>query len=997
MVAADPVAIVQPVSVAVSTPKSPLAANGSSGAASFSGDGRRLLFLSDAENLVSNDHNGILNDVFVQDGATGGITLVSVIPDGTNSGNAASGPASISWDGRQVVFASSASNLVAGDTNGVADIFLRDLEKGETRILSVGPGGVQADGSSSNPSVSADGRSVVFESLASNLVASPTGTQLGVFQTVLGSGEIRRLDVRPDGGLPNGPSTSAAQNTNGTVVVFRSDASDLVPKPAGLYTDLFVHRDGSPNLSQIVVPGATNGVLVPIRTFNVVLSADGRYLAFRTGSQATTSQTYEGVWWYDLTAATNSHASARLASFNAGEDDASGPEMTADGRTLAFQIWTTDGTKTSLRTWNADTGIHLLSDGLDGGVSVRDPATAMEPVLSPDGTRLAYLSAEAHPAAGITNAGVVHLYVRTLATGLTRWVGLDPSGSWVSPFVEFSPDGTRFVFQTVDVESDTVDLNRQLDLYLGSVDSDRLDLITTGMGAAPRMGNSSSLISTTHGAISDDGRRVVFTSVADNLIAGDGNLRNDAFVRDLGAGVTSAVSVGPDGRVSDQGARGVILSGSGRRAAFLSTSLQIIPGDSNRLAKVFVRDLDTGITVLGGAPDQQDLGGTGEASNPVLSQDGNRLLFDYSARDLVPNLDSSRNVFIRDIGLRRTYALVHNDFDQAIYPGNYSLGSGALSSDGSMAAFLAGSGPNSLSAYLCPIPSLKLSRMGLAGVNFGYRQVGLSGNGSRAFFTLAPDSGTPLSLYWWDVASATGHLVLTAPDAKSTISNVLISQNGRSLVFQTSFDALGAIPSPGVKLLFAFDISANQLIRVGTTPAGTPTAGGVDSPSISADGRFVAFRGTGSDLSPGDDNGGSDVFVKDLIFGTVTLLSRSPLTGRAGNNISVQPSISADGSRVVFLTFADDFVSGDLNQLEDVFVATVPQWLNPTVRRSSATALEIRWTTPPGTASRLERATSLTDAAGWTVLGTPVTGDGSEVIRVVEIGDGTGFLRVNAP
>ena len=144
--------------------------NSSSPGPAVSTDGRYVTFSSDASNLVAGDTNST-TDVFVHDTATGTTRRVSVDSAGTQANDSSHGQA-VSADGRYVVFNSAASNLVAGDTNGKDDVFVHDTATGTTRRVSVDSAGTQADfGSQPGVSVSADGRYVAFSSLASNLVA----------------------------------------------------------------------------------------------------------------------------------------------------------------------------------------------------------------------------------------------------------------------------------------------------------------------------------------------------------------------------------------------------------------------------------------------------------------------------------------------------------------------------------------------------------------------------------------------------------------------------------------------------------------------------------------------------------------------------------------------------------------------------------------------------------------------------------------------------------
>ncbi len=144
---------------------------------SFSADGRYVAFMSCAFNLVAGDTNGS-PDIFVHDRQTGETERVSVASDGTE-GDYCSWDADISADGRYVSFYSEAANLVTADGNAFADVFVHDRETGETVRVSVDSDGAEGDGASEASSISADGRYVAFESSASNLVAGDTNVVLG--------------------------------------------------------------------------------------------------------------------------------------------------------------------------------------------------------------------------------------------------------------------------------------------------------------------------------------------------------------------------------------------------------------------------------------------------------------------------------------------------------------------------------------------------------------------------------------------------------------------------------------------------------------------------------------------------------------------------------------------------------------------------------------------------------------------------------------------------
>src|SRR5438094_1790918 len=181
------------------------AANASSGAPAISADGRFVAFLSDATYLVPGDTNGE-PDVFVHDRQTGTTERVSVASDGTEGNppaGAGNGKPAISAAGRFVAFDSSASNLVPGDTNR-QDVFVHDRLTGTTELVSMDSVGIQGNGWSYSPAISADGRFVAFDSSASNLVPGDTDRAGDVFVRDRGAPAADTATVSFDSPAPPG-------------------------------------------------------------------------------------------------------------------------------------------------------------------------------------------------------------------------------------------------------------------------------------------------------------------------------------------------------------------------------------------------------------------------------------------------------------------------------------------------------------------------------------------------------------------------------------------------------------------------------------------------------------------------------------------------------------------------------------------------------------------------------------------------------------------------
>ena len=148
---------------------------------------------------------------------------------------------SISADGRYVVFESAADNLVPGDTNDHSDVFVHDRQTGETSRVSVASDGTEGNGQSDEPSISADGRYVAFASEASNLVPGDTNHNYDILLHDRQTGETVRVSVASDGTEGNGHSIEPSISSDGQYVAFTSWASNLVPGDTNDAWDVFVH------------------------------------------------------------------------------------------------------------------------------------------------------------------------------------------------------------------------------------------------------------------------------------------------------------------------------------------------------------------------------------------------------------------------------------------------------------------------------------------------------------------------------------------------------------------------------------------------------------------------------------------------------------------------------------------------------------------------------------------------------------------------------------
>jgi Tol biopolymer transport system component len=309
-------------------------ANGESLQPSISADGRFVAFTSAATNLVPGDTNNV-NDVFVHDRQTGATTRASVDSMGAQA-DRFSGTPEMSANGRFVAFQSNASNLVPGDTSGFFDIFVHDLTSGRTTRVSVDSAGVQANNSSSNPSISKDGRFVAFSSLASNLVPGDTNTRSDIFLHDLTTGTTTRASVNSADGQGNGDSDTPSISADGRFVAFTSAATNLVPADTNARSDIFVHDLTTGTTTRASVD--STGAEADGNSLEPSISADGRFVAF--SSLATNlvpgdTNGVSGIFVHDRTSGGTTRASVKSSGAEANGDSFE-PSISGSGRFVAF-------------------------------------------------------------------------------------------------------------------------------------------------------------------------------------------------------------------------------------------------------------------------------------------------------------------------------------------------------------------------------------------------------------------------------------------------------------------------------------------------------------------------------------------------------------------------------------------------------------------------------------------------------------------------------------
>jgi len=359
-------------------------------------------------------------------------------------------------------------------------------------------------------------------------------------------------------------------------------------------------------------------------------------------------------------------------------------------------------------------------------------------------------------------------------------------------------------------------------------------------------------------SISDDGRYVVFSSYASNLAGPDANWEYDIFLHDCETGVTGRITNAYGGGDADDWSGEARISGNGRYVVFTSDASNLVPGDTNGKSDIFLYDRETVTTAcISTAPDGTPANNHSEG--PRISADGSRVLFRSFATNLTP--EGKAGVFLYDAGSGQITRLADDTYDFD------------LSGDGRYAA--------------CR----------------GTGQVG----GVTKWGTVIFDLATP------STPARAGFV----PDALEPV----LSGDGRYFAFRGLYNA-SIIPEDtnGKDDIFVRDLQTGATELASVASDGTQANGGsYGPPSLSADGRYVAFYSAASNLVTGDTNGKSDVFVHDRLTGQTVMVSVAAGSNAPGNGHSESPAISAGGKYVAFQSWADNLVPGDTNYTLDVF------------------------------------------------------------------------------
>jgi Tol biopolymer transport system component len=424
------------------------------------------------------------------------ISLGTLAANGALQANDASYTPSVSADGRWVAFSSDASNLVPGDFNHSRDVFLRDTTTGAIRRVSVSSAGQQGNADSYNPSISGDGRYVVYDSFASNLVPGDTNRQGDVFLYDRDNRSTTRISVRYDGAQTDAQSGFGVISKDGNTIAFESRAAQVIKGVTSPATQLYAYdraKKTTDLISAAFLGGPAGG-----GSGALSLSDDGRYVAFSSSSADLVP--YDVNQRDDIFVRDRQSSSTRRVSVNGVGGEANGasaePAISGDGRYVAFESQAT----------------NLL--GLDPTFQ-DDPKSIINPEGKLD--------------TGDTN-NVPDVFVRDLQTGSIERASVSASGQEAdadSYGAAISGDGRYVAFVSLATNLVPGDTNRVREVFVR--DRTAHTTLRVAISDAGLQGNKLSVMP----ALSRDGTVVVFASDASTLVLGDTNHESDIFLRRL--------------------------------------------------------------------------------------------------------------------------------------------------------------------------------------------------------------------------------------------------------------------------------------------------------------------------------------------------------------------------------------------------------------------------------------------------------------------------------
>jgi Tol biopolymer transport system component len=864
----------------------------------ISADGRFVVFASRAVNLVTDigtqSAPGVMN-VYLRDRDNGQITLLTVDVAGSGGGNGDSFPVDISADGHFVLFESSASNLIVGDTNNATDVFLRDLISKSNVLVSVANDPGVGNRPSRTPVMTPDARFVAFVSAATNLVDGDTNGIPDVFVRDLQIGQTTLVSAGAVSAGAASRSTTPSITPDGRFIAFMSSATNLVSgdtERTGVYLrDLIGGQTYSisANAMQFATNAFPSNALI---SYGQAVSDDGRFVTFLMSPDLkSVAPPALVVRCEAATGAVDIISTNGVPAMD--YENAKSIDVTSDGRFVVYVGDTNGGfgSTGAVYMWDALSKVTttISADVNGGGTS----GLCAWPTLDGTGHYVLFYSTATNLTQGATNADW-GLYLRDVTAGVTRLVS--PPNTAVPPVTSaaMSANADFVVYEGAGCIPHAHPF--QTDVLLRDVQRETNELISSH---DPNLRSSSAAGWTSRGisCLSSNGRFFVYSTTAGNVSANNTNGWRDIFVEDRITGENYLVTVGANGEPANGPSFSPSISANGRFVVFISHATNLVNGvaDTNRLADVFVRDLYTGSTVQITAPPK--IAAIEASTSATISGDGRCVLFMTTAGGSQTYVTVTNRMYMRDM-VAGTITPLATNTGPNVYAmsasGRYLAMRGAVNTT------------NALMIY--DLQNNQRIRTTLFTYSIGATAVSDDGAISAAEYV----NGSQVAITVMNLANGTTNNFVVQPDHLS----LGISGNGGFLVYTTTNKL-------GFEDVFLVNTSNSVRTSITTGVNGEVANGPSFFSTISVDGRYVAYVSFATNLAANDTNNAPDVFLYDRIAGTTRIVSANIAGNGTAMGRSMAPNFSPDGKTLAFESWAGDIVAQDFNQSGDLFAVNM--------------------------------------------------------------------------
>ncbi len=858
-----------------------------SGYAVFSPDGTKVLFSSAASNLVAGDSNG-WTDLFIKTLSTGAIQRVNTTASGLQAtgGEGVIGKAQLSSDGNIVYFVSSAGNLVANDSNANTDIFAKNLTTGAITRLTTTSSNAQTSGDVKIVKVFSD--RIIFTSTATTLVTG--GTNSGVYAKDLSTGVVTRLS-NDNFGNPI-PVTSAIMGSDPSKLFITSSSNSLL-------------LGDTRSNDEVYAKDLTTGVVT-------LLSANqnGEYQPNNSWQNTLldVSPNSQTVLFNTSDAFLNEHIlsySDNMVLKGIYGPDSQGIDAVCSSvsYTLSANIenLTLTGSENLSATGNDSSNILTGN----GGDNVLNGRGGIDTLNGGDGNDTADYSLAA---GGI----IASLNLKTQTTPDYR----DDGGGIATVFMAQTATGSnKLDAHDILLEIENLKGSAFTDEFYGDAGANRLD---GGAGNDLLFG----------GAGNDT---YVVDSINDQV---DENSHN-----------TSLVSLSSNGSLLNGYSSSVSVNAAGDHIAFSSYATNALANDSYGMSDIFVKNLITG-EVVRASESAAGVEGSGDSKHPVLSADGSVVAFESVSPELVPDGTYDQGIYVKNLA---SGAVTRADTTATGEFGNsYNIHLQDISVDGNLVLFL--SDASNLVAddtsFTADLFLKNLTTGAITRVNtdsngnqaqndystyMGISSARFSADGTKVVFASAADNLVSGDTNYADdifiKTLATGAIERVSTDSNGNqmsdggysdfSMSAVMSSDGNKVLFSSNSSGLVANDTNGQVDFFVKNLTTGVITRVSTDSAGNQANAGSFDGLFTPDGNSVIFSSNASNLVSDDSGSGTDIFIKNLLTGETRRISTDSY-GAVGNQNSFSPVISSSGV-LFFESWASNLVENDTNGFSDIF------------------------------------------------------------------------------